>query len=292
MPGSRTPSASTGRVSTCSAGASAGPARSAPEDVRGPDAAPAVRPPEGAGRRPAGVALCGVSKAFGALAAVDDVSIEVAPGEFVVLLGPSGCGKTTTLRMIAGFTRPSRGAVLIDGVDVTRQPPRRRNIGMVFQNYALFPNMSVAENVAFGLRQRRQPRAMIRTRVTELLALVRLTDKQDSSIHGLSGGQQQRVALARALACSPRVLLMDEAMTLADRIVVMNQGRVQQAAAPELIYGRPANRFVAGFVGKNNFLGGRVARIADGMIEVELVGTRVRVRAAGAALRPGDAVEL
>jgi spermidine/putrescine transport system ATP-binding protein len=271
--------------------------------------------------------LRGVAKTFGGLTAITDIDIEVAPGEFVVLLGPSGCGKTTTLRVIAGFTAPTTGTVTIDGTDVTSLRPRRRNIGMVFQNYALFPTMTVAENVAFGLRQRRRPSAAIRARVDELLALVRLEDKRDGAIQALSGGQQQRVALARALACSPRVLLMDEplgaldlklreamqvelrriqrafgittvlvthdqqeAMNLADRIVVMDHGRVQQAATPEQIYRRPANRFVAGFVGKNNFVRGRVARFAGGVALIDFGGTLVPVCAAG--LRPGDAAEL
>ena len=244
-----------------------------------------------------------------------------------MLLGPSGCGKTTTLRIIAGFTPPSVGRVLIGGEDVTAVAPRRRRIGMVFQNYALFPNMTVAENVAFGLRQQRVPRAAIQARVAELLALVRLSDRGDDGIHGLSGGQQQRVALARALAVAPRVLLMDEpfgaldlklreamqielrriqrdfaittvlvthdqheAMNLADRIVVMDRGRIQQVATPEQIYARPANRFVAGFVGQNNLLDGCVTRVTDGRAEVELAGARVVVDAAGAVVTPGDAV--
>ncbi len=275
----------------------------------------------------AGVALCGVAKEFGGFAAIMDIDIAVAPGEFVVLLGPSGCGKTTTLRVIAGFTPPTAGRVLIDDADVTRLPPRRRNIGMVFQNYALFPTMTVTENVAFGLRQRRTPRPQIATRVDELLALVRLEDKRNAPIQGLSGGQQQRVALARALAGSPRLLLMDEplaaldlklreamqlelrriqrafgittvlvthdqheAMSLADRIVVMDQGRVQQAATPEAIYRRPANRFVAGFVGRNNFLRGRVERVVGEEAAVEVAGAVLPVR--GAGLQLGQAVEL
>jgi ABC-type Fe3+/spermidine/putrescine transport system ATPase subunit len=266
---------------------------------------------------------------FGAATVLDDVSIALAPGELVVLLGPSGCGKTTTLRVVAGFTAPSRGQVLIDGTDVTHVAPRRRKIGMVFQSYALFPNMTVAENVGFGLRQRRDPRAAIRKRVDELLALVRLSDKRDNGVQNLSGGQQQRVALARALACAPRVLLMDEpfgaldlklreamqtelrriqrsfgittllvthdqheALSLADRVVIMHGGRIQQAATPDEIYARPANRFVAGFIGKNNFLRGRVTQTANRLAQVDVGGALVPVHDPDGSLRPGVAIEL
>jgi ABC-type Fe3+/spermidine/putrescine transport system ATPase subunit len=247
------------------------------------------------------VSLESISKSYGGTFVVSDVDLDVAAGEFIVLLGPSGCGKTTTLRMIAGFVDPSRGRVRIGGDDVTRTPPRRRNIGMVFQNYALFPNMTVAGNVGFGLRQRRLPRATIDRRVEEMLALVRLTEKRDDYVDQLSGGQQQRVALARALAASPRVLLMDEplgaldlkmrealqvelmriqrelkittilvthdqqeAMVLADRVVIMADGRIQQIGTPQELYRKPANAFVANFIGKNNLMTGRLVRAATG----------------------------
>jgi spermidine/putrescine ABC transporter ATP-binding subunit len=253
-----------------------------------------------------GVSLESVSKSYGGSFVVSDVDLDVAAGEFIVLLGPSGCGKTTTLRMIAGFVDPTRGRVRIGGDDVTLTPPRRRNIGMVFQNYALFPNMTVAGNVGFGLRQRRLPRAAIERRVEEMLALVHLAEKRDDYVDQLSGGQQQRVALARALAASPRVLLMDEplgaldlklrehmqmelrriqqqlglttiyvthdqteAMTMSDRIAVMNRGRIEQLGSPEEIYGRPGTRFVASFVGKVNFLAGVVRDAAGDRATVE-----------------------
>ena len=216
------------------------------------------------------VALEGVSKYYGHRPAVDEVSLEIEEGEFVVLLGPSGCGKTTTLRMIAGLVEPTRGVIRIDGSDVTALPARKRNVGMVFQDYALFPHMTVGENIAFGLRERRFDRAALELRVEELLALIRLPGFERRFPDQLSGGQQKRVALARALAYSPSVLLMDEplgaldlklreamqvelrrvqrrlqittifvthdqeeAMSLADRIVVMRDGRVEQIGAPE-----------------------------------------------------------
>jgi ABC-type Fe3+/spermidine/putrescine transport system ATPase subunit len=248
------------------------------------------------------VSLESVSKSYGGTFVVSDVDLDVAAGEFIVLLGPSGCGKTTTLRMIAGFVDPSRGRVRIGGDDVTLAPPRRRNIGMVFQNYALFPNMTVAGNVGFGLRQRKLPRAAIARRVDEMLELVHLAEKRDDYVDQLSGGQQQRVALARALAASPRVLLMDEplgaldlkmrealqvelmriqrelkittilvthdqqeAMVLADRVVIMADGRIQQIGTPQELYRKPANAFVANFIGKNNLMTGRLVRAATGL---------------------------
>jgi len=231
-------------------------------------------------------------------AAVEGVSFGARRGEFVTLLGPSGCGKSTTLRIIAGFEAPDRGRVLIGGREVTTIPPNRRGVGMVFQSYALFPNLSVRENVAFGLRLRRRPDAEVRGRVDELLALVRLADLADRPPHQLSGGQQQRVALARALAIEPEVLLLDEplaaldavirqelrveirhiqarlgtttvyvthdqeeALSLSDRVVVMNRGRVEQIGSPEDIYGTPKTPFVAGFVGRLNVLS---ATLIDG----------------------------
>ncbi|HEX7075543.1 MAG TPA: ABC transporter ATP-binding protein [Hyphomicrobiaceae bacterium] len=266
----------------------------------------------------ASVSLRGVSKSFAGIDAVKHVTLDVAEGQFVVLLGPSGCGKTTTLRMVAGFVQPTAGHILIDGKDVVGLPPRRRNIGMVFQNYALFPNMTVAENVGFGLRERKVPRAETRARVSELLELVRLSARADAYIGELSGGQQQRVALARALAFRPQVLLMDEplgaldlklresmqielhriqrnlgittimvthdqqeAMSLADRIVIMADGEVQQTGTPEDLYRAPRSTFVADFIGKNNLLSGRVTgatgdcctvRIADGF-EIQIIAS-------------------
>jgi len=277
----------------------------------------------------ASVSLRGVSKDFDGTPAVREVSFDIAEGEFVVILGASGCGKTTTLRMIAGFVEPSAGRILIGGEDVTRTPPRLRNIGMVFQNYALFPNMTVAGNIAFGLRQRRTPRKVIARRVDELLELTQLSGRGGNHVEALSGGQQQRVALARALATSPRVLLMDEplsaldlklreamrdeihriqrdlrittllvthdqqeAMSLSDRIILMGRGDVQQIGPPSELYARPASPYVAEFIGKNNLLRGKVIDQADGIAHARLPGGAVvRVRASR-ALTAGCDIEI
>jgi spermidine/putrescine ABC transporter ATP-binding subunit len=239
------------------------------------------------------VLLRGVSKVFAGTTAVHPTTLEVPEGHFLTLLGPSGCGKTTTLRMIAGFVEPSSGEILIDDEDVTRLPPQKRRIGMVFQDYALFPHLTIAENIGFGLRERRQPKAAIRARVTELLDLIRLPAIADRYPAQISGGQAQRVALARAIAFPPRVLLMDEplgaldlklretmqfelrriqrelrittvfvthdqteAMNLSDTIAVMGGGRVLQTGTPQEIYDQPRTRFVADFIGQINFLEG------------------------------------
>jgi iron(III) transport system ATP-binding protein len=237
-----------------------------------------------------------ISKAFGKVAALDDVSLDVRAGEFLFLLGPSGCGKTTLLRIIAGLEEPSAGQVLQAGADVTGLPPSRRDFGIVFQSYALFPNLTVAQNIAYGLESRRLPRSEVTARVAEMLALVGLTGYETRYPAQLSGGQQQRVALARALAISPGLLLLDEplsaldarvrgrlrlevaalqrrlgvttimvthdqeeALTMADRVVVMERGRIVQAGAPREVYRTPATPFVADFVGLMNFLPGRPA---------------------------------
>jgi putative spermidine/putrescine transport system ATP-binding protein len=243
----------------------------------------------------ADLSLNGLSKHYGDFYAVREVSLTIADGEFLVLLGPSGCGKTTTLRMVAGFIEPSAGHVRLAGQDVTLLPPWKRNAGMVFQSYALFPHMTVAQNVAFGLEMRKLPRPDIERRVEEALALVRLGGYGGRLPRQLSGGQQQRVALARALAIRPDVLLLDEplsnldaklrqevrveirelqrqlglttvmvthdqeeALTMADRLVVMNEGAVRQVGSQRDLYERPADRFVAGFVGRTTFLAGAV----------------------------------
>ncbi len=243
----------------------------------------------------ADVDLRGLSKHYGDFYAVREVSLHIADGEFLVLLGPSGCGKTTTLRMIAGFIEPSAGHVRLAGQDVTLLPPWKRNAGMVFQSYALFPHLTVAQNVAFGLEMRKLARADIARRVEETLALVRLGGYGGRLPRQLSGGQQQRVALARALVIRPDVLLLDEplsnldaklrqevrveirelqrqlglttvmvthdqeeALTMADRLVVMNEGSVRQVGSQRDLYERPADRFVAGFVGRSTFLDGTV----------------------------------
>ena len=236
-----------------------------------------------------------LAKRYGDFYAVRDVSLDIEDGEFLVLLGPSGCGKTTTLRMVAGFIEPSAGEVKLGGQDVTLLPPWRRNAGMVFQSYALFPHLTVAQNVAFGLEMRKLSRPDIDRRVEEVLALVRLAGYGGRLPRQLSGGQQQRVALARALAIRPDVLLLDEplsnldaklrqevrveirelqkklglttvmvthdqeeALTMADRLVVMNEGSVRQVGNQRDLYERPADRFVAGFVGRSTFLDGRI----------------------------------
>ncbi|MBX6367608.1 MAG: ABC transporter ATP-binding protein [Rhodospirillales bacterium] len=234
-----------------------------------------------------------LSKRYGEFYAARDVTLDVADGEFLVLLGPSGCGKTTTLRMIAGFVEPTAGTVRLGGVDVTRLPAWKRNTGLVFQNYALFPHLTVAQNVAFGLEMRKVPQSEAKRRVAEVLDLVRLGHLGDRLPRQLSGGQQQRVALARALVFRPDVLLLDEplsnldaklrqevrveirklqqslrlttvmvthdqeeALTMADRLVVMNEGAVRQVGTQRDLYERPADRFVAGFVGRSSFLSG------------------------------------
>jgi putative spermidine/putrescine transport system ATP-binding protein len=237
-----------------------------------------------------------LTKRYGDFYAVRDVSLEVAEGEFLVLLGPSGCGKTTTLRMIAGFVEPTSGAVRIGGQDITWQPPWKRNTGLVFQSYALFPHLTVNQNVAFGLEMRKVPQSELAYRTAEALRLVRLDHLGDRLPRQLSGGQQQRVALARALVFHPDVLLLDEplsnldaklrqevrveirelqrqlgittvmvthdqeeALTMADRLVVMNEGAVRQVGTQRDLYERPADRFVADFVGRSTFIDGRIA---------------------------------
>jgi putative spermidine/putrescine transport system ATP-binding protein len=235
---------------------------------------------------PAHVAVTGLSKRFGASTVLDSIDLAVAPGALVTLLGPSGCGKTTLLRLIAGLATPDQGKVSIAGVDVTRTPPHKRNVGVVFQNYALFPHLSVAGNVGFGLKGRGLPRDAIAAKVARALDLVQMGPFRDRPVTALSGGQQQRVALARALAVEPNVLLFDEALsaldrnlretmqvelrrllknlgvtavfvthdqdealTMSDRIAVMNAGRIEQYADPQFVYARPVTLFTMRFVG-------------------------------------------
>lgn len=243
----------------------------------------------------ADISLEKVGKRYGNFEAVRDLSLSVHDGEFLVLLGPSGCGKTTTLRMIAGFINPTHGTIRLGGRDITRLPPWQRNAGLVFQSYALFPHMTVRDNVGFGLEMRKMGGANIAARIDEALHLVRLDDLGDRLPRQLSGGQQQRVALARAIAIRPDVLLLDEplsnldaklrlevrieiralqrtlglttvmvthdqeeALTMADRLVVMNDGAVRQVGSQRDLYERPADRFVAGFVGRSTFLDGAI----------------------------------
>ena len=258
-----------------------------------------------------------IRKAFGPTVAVEDFNLAADQGEFVSFLGPSGCGKTTTLRMIAGFEQPTSGRISVDGEDVTWKPPNQRNVGMVFQSYALFPNMTVADNIGFGLRVRKRSMDQIRKRVGELLELINLPDKGDRYPWQLSGGQQQRVALARALAFEPQVLLLDEplsaldakirvalrheirsiqrqlgittvyvthdqeeALSLSDRVVVMSEGRMEQVGTPFEIYNFPSTAFVASFVGTLNVLPGVVVDAARGDLTIE--GQPVRLSGVGA----------
>jgi spermidine/putrescine transport system ATP-binding protein len=266
------------------------------------------------------VDLRSVTKRFGELVAVDDLSLELAGGEFFTLLGPSGCGKTTTLRMIAGFERPSEGAIRIEGADVADLPPHKRPTNTVFQSYALFPHLSVRDNVAFGLKRKHVAKAEIERRVAAELERVGLSAEANRRPAQLSGGQQQRVALARALVNLPKVLLLDEplgaldlklrkelqlelkgiqrevgitfvyvthdqeeALTMSDRIAVMNRGRVEQVGDPEAVYERPATTFVAGFIGVSNLLPAAIS----GPGEVRLAhGPTLRVPTDG--LTPGE----
>jgi sulfate transport system ATP-binding protein len=246
------------------------------------------------------IAAHAVAKRFGDFAALDEVSLDVAPGSLTALLGPSGSGKSTLLRIIAGLEQPDTGQVEIDGQDVTAVPPQRRGIGFVFQHYAAFKHMSVRDNVAFGLRIRREPRAAVRERVDELLEIVGLTGWAERYPGQLSGGQRQRMALARALAVRPRVLLLDEpfgaldanvraelrdwlrrlhdevhvttvlvthdqeeAMSVADRLAVLDHGRIQQVGSPRELYERPANPFVMRFLGPVSRIGERLIRPHD-----------------------------
>ncbi len=253
----------------------------------------------------------GVTRVFGSTSALDGLNLRIEPGELIALLGPSGCGKTTALRLLAGFDQPTSGSLLVDGKDVTRTPANKRDMGMVFQSYSLFPTMTATDNVAFGLRMRKQNGAARTSRATELLELVGLGEHVKKYPHQMSGGQQQRVALARALAVAPRVLLLDEplsaldakvreqlrdeirriqlelgvttvfvthdqeeALSMADRVGVMRAGRLEQCADPATLYDRPATAFVAEFVGAMNRLPGRSE-----------VGGQVRV---GSQVLPAD----
>ena len=279
---------------------------------------------------PESVRLEAITKRFDQTLAVDALSLVVRRGEFVCLLGPSGCGKTTTLRMIAGFVEPDAGTISIDGQDVTDRPPNRRDIGMVYQSYALFPHMTVFENVAFGLRMRSVAGAAIAERVTAALALVDLAGLERRKPGQLSGGQQQRVALARALVIQPSVLLLDEplsnldaklrkrmqlelktlqrrvgittihvthdqeeALSLADTVVILNGGAVEQVGTPRDVYARPRSAFVADFLGRANFMAGRVSAPGPGPDGVTFVADRgevLAVREAGTFL-PGATVQ-
>ena len=255
------------------------------------------------------VSIRNVTKAFPGVKAVDDANVDIRPNEFFALLGPSGCGKTTLLRMIAGFEIPSEGQILIDGEDVSDTPPNKRPVNMVFQSYAVFPHMTVADNVAYGLKVDGTPRGEIAGRVQEALEMVRLGEYGARKPDQLSGGQRQRVALARALVKRPKVLLLDEplsaldaklreqmqlelsrlqrdvgitfitvthdqdeALSMADRIAVMEGGKVCQIATPEELYENPNSRFVADFIGKINLLEGTITATAEGILQTTITG--------------------
>jgi putative spermidine/putrescine transport system ATP-binding protein len=268
--------------------------------------------------------VSGADKRFGAATVLRDLSLSVAQGEFVSLLGPSGCGKTTLLRCIAGLLHPDRGQITVGGRDITALAAHQRNVGVVFQNYALFPHLTVAENIAFGLRARGISKAEAAPRVAEALALVRMEAHGEKPVTALSGGQQQRVAVARALVVRPSLLLLDEpfsaldrklretmqvelkqllrevgitaifvthdqeeALVVSDRVAVMNAGQIEQLTDPVSLYHSPASLYVLDFVGQSTKLSGKVLRSGDGMIEVQ---TAFGVLRAPAAFMPGSSV--
>jgi spermidine/putrescine transport system ATP-binding protein len=250
-----------------------------------------------------------VAKHFGSMRAVDGISLTIKQGEAFSLLGPSGCGKTTLLRLAAGFETPDGGRILLNGQDITALPPERRPVNTVFQNYALFPHLTVWENISYGLRVSKRDKVYIAREVESMLGLVRLADHAHKRPARLSGGQKQRVAIARALVNKPQVLLLDEplaaldlklrqhmmaelhklhdeigitfiyvthdqneAMGLSDRVAVMNQGRISQLGTPSQLYETPANRFVAGFIGDANFIAGTVSTVSSSSVEVDVLG--------------------
>jgi spermidine/putrescine transport system ATP-binding protein len=303
------------------------------------DASAAGLPPDTA-ERPAAdssvpaIGLDGVVKEFHSrgevVTAVRGIDLAIRKGEFFSMLGPSGCGKTTTMRMIAGFEEPTQGTVRLDGRDVTAAPPNKRDVNMVFQSYALFPHMSVFENVAFGLRRKSVPKDRITQQVGEMLEIVDLAGREQRRPRELSGGQQQRVALARALVNHPAALLLDEplgaldlklrqamqvelkriqrevgitfvyvthdqneALTMSDRIAVMNDGVIEQLGPPRNIYEHPKTRFVAGFIGTSNLLTGTLSQVTDGIGVIEVSPEeRILVPAGGTGLTAGQDVEL
>ena len=271
--------------------------------------------------------LVSICKQFAGTNAVQDFNLEVEKGEFVSFLGPSGCGKTTTLRMIAGFEVPTTGQVTIDNIDITNKAPNQRNVGMVFQAYALFPNMNVAQNIGYGLRIRKESNTAIKERVEEMLALIHLEKKGNSYPHQLSGGQQQRVALARALAIRPQVLLLDEplsaldakirvtlraeiraiqrklgitaiyvthdqeeALSISDRIVVMYEGKIEQVGSPFEIYNFPKTAFVASFVGTLNTATAEVVDPVNRLISMD--GIQLQSAEGMDGMQKGDKVSI
>ena len=276
------------------------------------------------------IRLDNVRKEFGSFVAVEKADFGIGRGEFFSMLGPSGCGKTTTLRMIAGFETPTEGAIRLEGTDVSKTPPNKRNVNTVFQHYALFPHMSVWDNVAYGPRSTKKEKGEVRKRVDELLEIVRLTDFAERRPAQLSGGQQQRVALARALVNYPSALLLDEplgaldlklrhamqfelkriqrevgitfvyvthdqeeALTMSDRIAVMNAGNVDQIGTPTEIYDRPATVFVASFIGQANLWAGRQSGRANrDFVQVDVLGTSLKARPGDTTIEPGGQATL
>ena len=265
----------------------------------------------------------------GEVLAVDNVNLDIERGEFVTLLGPSGCGKTTTLRLIAGFEFPTSGRIVLDGRDIASLSPDKREMSMVFQSYAIFPHLSVFENIAYGLKIKKLPKDVIKRKVAEVLALTDLVGLENRAPNQLSGGQQQRVALARALVMEPKVLLLDEplsnldaklreqmrvelrriqsqlgitsvyvthdqveAMALSDRIVVMNQGRIEQVGRPWEVYRQPANEFVANFIGRANFVDGEVAGVEGDRLVVKALGGVMDIPQPPDVRRQGERVRL
>ncbi len=270
-----------------------------------------------------------VTKRFDDYLAVDDADFTIAAGEFFSMLGPSGCGKTTTLRMIAGFETPTTGAIRLEGADVSRVPPHKRNVNTVFQHYALFPHMTVWDNVAYGPRSMKKDKAEVTRRVDEILEIVKLTDFAKRKPSQLSGGQQQRVALARALVNYPSALLLDEplgaldlklrhamqfelkriqrevgitfiyvthdqeeALTMSDRIAVMNAGKVEQLGSPTEIYDSPSSVFVASFIGQTNLWRGKQTGMAGGLAELAVLGTTLRARPGETKIETGGEATL
>ncbi|MFN8411330.1 MAG: ABC transporter ATP-binding protein [Anaerolineales bacterium] len=273
------------------------------------------------------LSISNVTKQFGDTVVVDNFNLDIEKGEFVSFLGPSGCGKTTTLRMVAGFEIPTSGKILLDGKDITDKAPNQRNVGMIFQSYALFPNMTVAQNIGFGLRIRKEPEDMVRQRVDEMIKLINLEKHVNKYPYQLSGGQQQRVSLARALANRPQVLLLDEplsaldakirvslraeiraiqkslgitaifvthdqeeALSISDRIVVMNVGEMEQVGTPFEIYNFPKTRFVANFVGSLNTSDAEVIDPASGVVSID--GIHFTAAEGTAARKKGDKVKI
>ncbi|MBY6004659.1 ABC transporter ATP-binding protein [Salipiger bermudensis] len=273
------------------------------------------------------VRLEGVTKRFGDTVALDNLTLDIAQGEFVTFLGPSGCGKSTTLRILGGFEQPSSGRVLLRGDDVTKRPPEKRNVNMVFQDYALFPHMTVRQNIGFGLELKGMGKSEIARRQDEIMSFLELTAYGDRYPAQLSGGQRQRVALARALAPDPALLLLDEplgaldaklrgqvqqelksiqrrtnktfffvthdqeeALTMSDRIVVMNKGKVEQDGTPEELYFHPASRFVAEFIGETNLLTGELRGTDGNAVVMDWFGTTLRGHAPGGVPQAGESI--